>query len=61
MDTTKAVELRKHLENEILAMLLTYRAATGLTPVRVDIKDTDVIFMGGTERVIRGVRVTVEL
>lgn len=64
MTIDEAVELRKKLELDLLALLQEYREATGLTPTSVDVHAVDVMRLGaGTTRsmVLTGVRVTVEL
>ena len=60
MDTKEAVRLRKILENDITALLLKYKDATGLTPVSLDVKTEDVSTLGANRcSVILSVRVTV--
>lgn len=64
MDTKEAVQLRKQLELDILALLQKYRDQTGMTPTAVDVQVADVTVMGaGTERsmALTGVRVQVQI
>ena len=63
MTTEEAVELRKRLELDVLALLQAYRDQTGITPTSVDLHRTDVSMLGSGERSIAltGVRITVEL
>ncbi len=64
MDTKEAVQLRKQLELDILALLQKYRDLTGMTPTSVDVQVSDMTVMGaGTERsmALTGVRVQVQI
>ena len=64
MNTEQAVELRKRLELDVLALLQAYRRATGMTPTRVEVHHADVFVTGGDPSrsiALTGVSVTVEL
>jgi hypothetical protein len=62
--TQQSVDLRKRLQDDILALLAAYREATGLSPTRVDLQHADLwVGLGGIfdSPMITSVKVTVEL